>query len=1269
MATGAGKGELLSGLSGAAAIGAGVVLHKPDLVKQGVVLVAGSTIKALAPRDYGSRWATRDVTIVDPLAYLPVVYGRARVPARLAEMTSSSDQRFLWMVLPICHGPITGIDEIYLDGRLAVAADGTTQMPYAPYSGYLEWGKYLGAGTQDTTAASRMIGNRQSLTLAGGAGTDTYTLSYAGQVTAAIAKSATPAAVQSALAALSGIGTGNVLVTGTAGAAYVVDFSQGSLANADGPLLIAGNATGGLAVTVASTVGGGLSGSDLIAADPAWDTYHKLAGIAYLLLKLVFETGLYPSGPPQVEVIVRGRTVKDPRTGLVAYSTNPMVCWRDYATNAVYGQGIAEADIDDGDASGGVWAEADYCDEAASAAADLGMWPVRRVGTAGTAGGQLNNCVILSQLAGSGTVSCTAGAATFSAPQGAILSGGVQAGTFQDGCAVEVATHWYVVSNFDGSTHCTLTPYGGGAAPTFAASSFTLAPAILAQNLVWVRNVLPASPMPQGSVVPNGQWPVLEIGPFMDPDGLSFTLDDGTGHALAIAGLAYTGTTQQTVQVARFACAGLLDTARHHAVNFRDLLGSCRADMFSVGGSVRPYIRRVRAAEAYEISQVNTAPDWEWTIPGAQDVPNRLRVTYVDPGHNWQRRTFAWPPMDTANPYLAADNNVINERAIDLALCPDRHQAERIAMVLLEEARAGPAFACSARPEALQLAVDDVVNVSHRTPGWGATEANTHAILSSSVANPTVIDAPAHGLPDQARARIAGHTGSTPSLNGDWTITLVDADHFTVPVAVTVAGTGGTVAPAPEQAWVTGVGIRPPGEGNPISVSGMRYVATAYDDQVTPDDALAPGTALPDPWTLAGPTNLVLSSGNASDPRILIGWDAAPDSRVDHYEIQGRRTASPDPGVLPDTEYRSFPAVAGDVYTGSVWPVAKGEVWDVRVRAVSAVGVPSEDGGGTDGWLELTGYGVQLGYVNLNGYEYAVTTDGGSATVTVTFSGLCGQVVGYVLETGSAVITPPPLTPAYKAFDLSAADAVNGIATQRVAAQAADHLNIILVGYAQDGTRLGVSPTIQVQIASAGAGPTGAPGTPALVTAHQTSLDIAWPNNGDVTSQTRVWVNGIVVFTSGAGASTWTVPNLTLGTAYTIGVDHILNGQALPADGPVTAVLSTAGPAAAPASFTAAAPTWTTDAKGKTYEGYALDWTDVGAWEISATSVAHGAAAPSAPAGSYLSGNVKVPVSAVEPATDPAPTYDLYLWLRGTSPVTAWAPLASNPLTFVAPGP
>lgn len=74
----------------------------------------------------------------------------------------------------------------------------------------------------------------------------TFTLTFSGQTTAAIAYNAATSAVVSALEALSNIGVGDVGVTGNAGGPYTITF-QAALANAEQPQLTGSgaNLTGG----------------------------------------------------------------------------------------------------------------------------------------------------------------------------------------------------------------------------------------------------------------------------------------------------------------------------------------------------------------------------------------------------------------------------------------------------------------------------------------------------------------------------------------------------------------------------------------------------------------------------------------------------------------------------------------------------------------------------------------------------------------------------------------------------------------------------------------------------------------------------------------------------------------------------------------------------------------------------------------------------------------------------------------------------------------
>ncbi|MBT0771809.1 hypothetical protein KIH74_22905 [Kineosporia sp. J2-2] len=112
------------------------------------------------------------------------------------------------------------------------------------------------APTNATTALTAGVNEQQTITITGSPTGGTFTLSYAGQTTAAIPYNATASAVRSALGALSTIGgTQNITVSGGPGPAtpYVVTF-RGALGMADlAGVTASGSFTGGTSPAIAVT--------------------------------------------------------------------------------------------------------------------------------------------------------------------------------------------------------------------------------------------------------------------------------------------------------------------------------------------------------------------------------------------------------------------------------------------------------------------------------------------------------------------------------------------------------------------------------------------------------------------------------------------------------------------------------------------------------------------------------------------------------------------------------------------------------------------------------------------------------------------------------------------------------------------------------------------------------------------------------------------------------------------------------------------------------
>ena len=99
-------------------------------------------------------------------------------------------------------------------------------------------------------------------------------------------------------------------------------------------------------------------------------------------------------------------------------------------------------------------------------------------------------------------------------------------------------------------------------------------------------------------------------------------------------------------------------------------------------------------------------------------------------------------------------------------------------------------FVCNQTP----LAGANTINPQHVEVDDPANTLPPVTIVSNSATNPTVVTtAAAHGLiQGQSVAISAIASGSIPDISGIWTATVIDATHFSIPVAVTQVGVSGT---------------------------------------------------------------------------------------------------------------------------------------------------------------------------------------------------------------------------------------------------------------------------------------------------------------------------------------------------------------------------------------------------------------------------------------------------------------------------------------------
>ena len=107
---------------------------------------------------------------------------------------------------------------------------------------------------------------------------------------------------------------------------------------------------------------------------------------------------------------------------------------------------------------------------------------------------------------------------------------------------------------------------------------------------------------------------------------------------------------------------------------------------------------------------------------------NRVIVTFVNPDKNYQTDTVQFPPvdetgLDSADQHATMkteDGELLLEGRFDYTMITNAHQAQEMAEIILRRSRSSLDISLRADGTALDLAVGDIVNVTHATPAFSA---------------------------------------------------------------------------------------------------------------------------------------------------------------------------------------------------------------------------------------------------------------------------------------------------------------------------------------------------------------------------------------------------------------------------------------------------------------------------------------------------------------------------------------------------------------------
>ena len=174
-----------------------------------------------------------------------------------------------------------------------------------------------------------------------------------------------------------------------------------------------------------------------------------------------------------------------------------------------------------------------------------------------------------------------------------------------------------------------------------------------------------------------------------------------------------------TNQQKRLTCNAVLDPSEPVLENVKKLLQSMRGTL--------PYSQGKYSLRLEDVTATSMTFDTSDIIGGIKfaygDKAKRYnRVTVVFPNANkkFKEDRVSWPALDSTdyNAFLAEDQGFELWETVELDAVTDYYQAEDIAEFIVRQSREQLGCEITVKSKAIQLQPNDVIEVTHPTPGW-----------------------------------------------------------------------------------------------------------------------------------------------------------------------------------------------------------------------------------------------------------------------------------------------------------------------------------------------------------------------------------------------------------------------------------------------------------------------------------------------------------------------------------------------------------------------
>jgi len=171
----------------------------------------------------------------------------------------------------------------------------------------------------------------------------------------------------------------------------------------------------------------------------------------------------------------------------------------------------------------------------------------------------------------------------------------------------------------------------------------------------------------------------------------------------------------------------VVDTSKKAIDNVKAFIRGCRGYLNFTAGKYNILVETTGTA-SISLTEDNIIGGISVTSKNKNSRYNRVIVNFINPDKNYQSDTAQFPPVDETGLAVAdqhetmktADGGLLLEGRFDYSMFTSPYQAQEMAEIILRRSRTSLDVSLKADATALDLAVGDLVNITHATPSFSA---------------------------------------------------------------------------------------------------------------------------------------------------------------------------------------------------------------------------------------------------------------------------------------------------------------------------------------------------------------------------------------------------------------------------------------------------------------------------------------------------------------------------------------------------------------------